>query len=106
MIRVRTEATVSDPVGADVIWIKAAQISGREDEVSAGASGIGIDVHALSRAGGVGERVSIVMVRSWITKDRTRVTRWTGLRNTAAEESISLCGIGISDASGNRRARR
>ena len=33
LIRVRDGPTVSDPVGAEAMWIEAAQISSREDEV-------------------------------------------------------------------------
>ena len=64
-----------------------------------GAGCIGIDRHALTRAGRVGERVGIVMAWSCIAKDRARSAGRTGLRNTAAEESISLRRIAQVDAS-------
>src|SRR5213076_2603418 len=92
LLRVRAEATVSNPVGADVSWIEAPHISSREDEV-------GADGHALLGTSRVGERVGIVMARGRITKDRTCRSRWTRLRNTAAEQSISLRGIARVDAS-------
>src|SRR5205823_4806259 len=38
------------------------------------------------------------MARNRIAKDGTCRTRWTGLRNTAAEESINLCRIAQIDA--------
>ena len=34
LIRVRDRPTVSDPIGAEAMWIEAAQISSREDGVS------------------------------------------------------------------------
>jgi hypothetical protein len=55
-------AFVRQVVGAEVSWIKAAQVGSRKDEVGARASRIDIDGHALSRAGVVGERVLIVMM--------------------------------------------
>ena len=64
----------------------------------------GIHRHALSRAGRVGERVRIVMARKSITKGRTCRTRRTRLRNTAAEEPISLRRIASVDASGYLRS--
>ena len=45
------------------------------------------------------------MARSWITKDRTRRSCWTGLGNTAPEEPVSLCGIARVDASVNHDRR-
>ena len=92
LIRIRKCAYVSNPVGADVGRIKAPLICSREDEIGAGARGIGIDVHALSRTSGISERIRIVMVRSRITKDRARRSWWTGLWNTARDEFISLGG--------------
>src|SRR5437667_10829311 len=86
---------------ADVARIETPQVSTNEDEVGARARRVGIHRHALSRAGGVGEHVLIVMPRSRITKDRARRTRRTSLRNTAAEEAISLCRIPGVDASIN-----
>ena len=54
--------------------------------------------HALSRAGGVGERVRIEVPSA---ADHQRpghtVGALTGLRNTVAEEPISLCGIARVD---------
>jgi len=47
LIRIRAQSTVSNPIGADVVWIKAPQISRNEDELGAGARRIGIDRHAL-----------------------------------------------------------
>ena len=62
LIRIRAEPGVSNPVGADVVWIEAPQISGGKDEAHPGARRVGIDVHALRRAGCVREGVGIVMV--------------------------------------------
>ena len=52
------------------------------------------------------------MPRSWITKDGTCGARWTGLRNTASEESIKLRRIAqinasrnLAPAAGRRRGR-
>jgi hypothetical protein len=106
LVRIRAGACVSNPVGADVIWIEAPKVSGDEDEVGAGACSIGIHRHALSRAGGVGERVLIVMARIRTTKDPARRTRWTGLRNTAPDEVISMCRIRSVDASSKNTSAR
>src|SRR5262249_52016945 len=87
LIRIRAGPTVSNPVRADVVWIKAPQISRNEDEpVARGALRIRIDRHALSRTGGVREGVSIVKVRILIISIyNARVSRRTRLRNAAAE---------------------
>ena len=67
-----------------------------------------IDRHALGCTTGIGEGVSIVMELTRITKDRARLSARTGLRITAGDEFISLCGIASVDASDNhdRSARR
>ena len=93
LIRIRAEACVSNPVGADVGRIKASQISGSEDEADAGARRVRVDRHALRRVGCIGELVRIVMVQQPVTSHLTRGARRTGLRNTAAVQVISLCGI-------------
>ena len=74
--------------------------------MGAGACSISIHRHALSRTGGVGERVLIVMAQTRTTKDPARRTRWTGLRNTAPDEVISMCRIRSVDASSNHTAAR
>jgi len=101
LIRVRKGAYVSNPVGADVGRIEAPQISRSEDVMVSDALRIGIGVHALSCATGVGEGVSIVTERIRIPEDRARRTRRTGLRNTAGDEFISLRGIASANASVN-----
>ena len=106
LIRIRAESTVSDPVVADVAWIKATQISCSEDEVGAGARCVGIHRHTLSRASGIGEGVRIVMARYWVAENRTRRTRRTRLRNTAAEEPVKLRGIVSVDASADLATAR
>ena len=87
LIRIRAVSTVSNPVGADVVWIETPQISRNEDEpVAAGARRIRIDRHALSRTGGVRDCVSIVKVRILIISIyNAGVGRRTRLRNAAAE---------------------
>src|SRR5205823_7257003 len=91
LLRIRAVPTVSNPVGADVIWIEAPQIGGDEDVIVASARRICIDCHALSRASGIGERISIVTVRILIIIIyRARRTRGTSLRNIAPEEAIGL----------------
>jgi hypothetical protein len=91
LIRIRAGPTVSNPVGADVVWIEAPQISRNEDEPGAGARRIRIDCNALRRTGGVGECVRIVKVRILIINIyRARRTCRTRLRNSAAEQPISL----------------
>ena len=48
LIRIRTVPTVSNPVGADVVWIETPRIRRNEDEpVAGGAFRIRIDRHAL-----------------------------------------------------------
>ena len=104
LIRIRAGPIVSDPVGANVVWIKGIQVSSREDEVRSGAIGIRIDGRTQRCAAVVYVGVGIVMVRKRI-KDRARRAGRTGLRNTAAEEPASLYGtIGV-DASGKRTWR-
>ena len=61
ILRIRAFPFVCDPVVADIIRIKAAQIRGCEDEVGFGASRIHVHRHALSRADGVRKRIGIVM---------------------------------------------
>jgi hypothetical protein len=63
LIRIRAEACVSNPVGADVVGIEAAQISGGEDEAGGHARCVGIDRDTLRRAAAARERVRIVMVQ-------------------------------------------
>jgi len=89
-IRIRAEAGVSNPVGADVIWIEAPQVSSREDEADADARRARVNRHTLRRSACVRERVSIVMMQQPVTRDRARRSRRTGLRNTAAVQMISL----------------
>jgi hypothetical protein len=48
LIRIWAIPTVSNPVGADVIWIEAPQIGSYEDVVVGGALRSRIDCHALS----------------------------------------------------------
>ena len=74
------------------------QISSDEDEVRACAISRGIYRHALGRTRRVGKGILIIVPRSWITKNGTCRTGWAGLRNTTAEESISLCRIARIDA--------
>jgi len=50
LIRIRAVATVSNPVGADVVRIEAPQISGGEDEAGGHARCVGIDRDTLRRA--------------------------------------------------------
>jgi hypothetical protein len=63
LIRIRAEACVSNPVGADVIGIEAPQISGDEDVADCHARCVGIDRDTLRRAAYVRERVRIVKVQ-------------------------------------------
>jgi len=63
LIRIRAEACVSNPVGADVARIEAPQISGGEDEAGGHALCVGIDRDTLRRAACARERVRIVMVQ-------------------------------------------
>jgi hypothetical protein len=60
---IRAKARIGKVVRAEVVWIKATQIRCREDEVTARASRVQIDCHALRRSGRVCKRVRIVMVR-------------------------------------------
>src|SRR5581483_2149750 len=114
LIRIGAATGIANPVGADVNWIKAAQIRSNEDEVGACAPRIGVHRHTLSRPCGIGERVRIVMVLLSVTKDLTRRAGRTGLRNPAAEEPIILRRIARIDAPidyattrrGRRRSRR
>ena len=102
LIRIRGGATVSNPVGAEVARIEAPQISRCEDVMEFITRRIGIDRHALRRAGCVRERVRIVMVHTRIPlKDPARRTRRTGLRYAAVVESTRLHGITIVKASSN-----
>jgi hypothetical protein len=48
LLRVWAAPAVSNPVGANVVWIEAFQISGDEDGVVAGACRSRVDRHALS----------------------------------------------------------
>ena len=75
---------------ADVVRIEAPQISRNEDGLVSVTRRVCIDGHTLRRAGGVGEYVRIVMMRSLITKDPARRTRRTGLRSAAVGESTGL----------------
>lgn len=90
LIRIRAGATVSNPIGAEVVRIEAPQICRSEDVMVSAAHRIRIDRHALSCAGGVSERVSIVTEGIRITKDRTRRRRRTGLRDIAVGEFIRV----------------
>ena len=101
LIRIRAGACISNPVGADVGRIEAPKIRPNEDKVGAGARRVRVNRHALSRASGVGERVRIVMARKPIAEGRARRTGRAGLRNTAAEQAISLRRIASVDASRN-----
>jgi hypothetical protein len=92
LIRIRAVPTVSNPIGADVVWIETPRISRNKDEpVAGGTFRIGIDRHALPRTSGVRERVILVKMRSLIISIyNARVSRRTRLRNAAAEQPISL----------------
>jgi len=84
LIRIRAVATVSNPVGADVVRIEAPQMGRSEDGMVSVALRIRIDRHALSCITRVGERESIVTEGMRITNGRARVTvRRTSLRHTA-----------------------
>jgi hypothetical protein len=101
LLRIREGAYVSNPVGADVGWIEAPQISRSEDVMVSTAGRIRIDRHALGCATGVGKRVSIVTEGIRIARDRARGSRRTGLRNATLREFISLRGIATGNASVN-----
>ena len=84
LIRIRAVATVSNPVGADVVRIEAPQMGRSEDGMVSVALRIRIDRHALSCITRVGERISVVTEGMRITNGRARVTvRRTSLRHTA-----------------------
>src|SRR6266480_3308045 len=83
LLRLRTDANISNPVVADIARIEAPQISRSEDGIVVDALGAGIDGDALSCTGSVGERVSVVTEWTGITKDRACRGRGTGLRSTA-----------------------
>ena len=100
-IQIREGAYVSNPVVADVVRIEAWRISRSENVMVSAARRTGIDRHALSCTGGVGERVRIVTEAIRIAKDRARRSRRTGLRNTACDQFISLRRIASFDGSVN-----